>query len=168
MTEYEAFWPSGVHVKWRGLTWKEFRTLRQHPGPEAATFLEVYRLCRRLGPPISLVTAGVVSFVGRHQLSNENTVFGGDFRPIQNSLERYRKELMTNYLEAARSSIAGILHIPFPEIDEMDSDTFMQRVAQVEFVLQLPHTLAMPDMEPFKLNPSDPKAPVKPRSSRKR
>lgn len=141
-----AVWPSGTRVVWRSLTWGEYRDLKSLQGVPAEKALEVYKLVLLDGPGPDKVPAGIMLWIGNHEL--EQTPFGGAFQILNKSLQEARAKVQTSYLLSAQAFISSVFKIPFGDMNAWDSDTFLQRLAQAEFVSGVP------------LNPVDPSAPV--------
>lgn len=74
---YEAIWASGLLVRWRGLSHKQYREIRARwgypdlqPTSPMGLYAEVYQLCLVDGLPVEECPAGIMSQVGRHQLNH--------------------------------------------------------------------------------------------------
>lgn len=74
---YEAIWASGILVRWRGLSHKQYREIRARwgypqlsPTSPMGLYAEVYERCLVDGLPIEECPAGIMSQIGRHQLNH--------------------------------------------------------------------------------------------------
>ena len=135
-TQYIAAWKSGVAVRWRSLTWSEYRQFKQQMtyGSPVEVYIDLYRAVLLEGPDLVDASAGIVDFVGRSML--ETNPFGGEYLDIAHALNAKRSS--QTYLDTARALVAGLFHYSFEEIDTWDADTFFQRVAQAEFLAGRP------------------------------
>jgi hypothetical protein len=77
----------------------------------------------------------------------ENNPFNGSFKSLIIPLQNSREKVSSTYLLSAQAFIASVFKIPFEAMDGWDSETFLCRLAQAEFVSGVP------------LNPVDPTAP---------
>ena len=131
-TQYIAAWKSGVAVRWRSLTWSEYRQFKQqltYSSP-VEVYIDLYRAVLLEGPDVVDAAAGIVDFVGRSML--ETNPFGGEYLDIAHAL--IVKRASQTYLDTARALVAGLFHYSFEEIDTWDADIFFLRVAQAEFL----------------------------------
>ena len=143
-TEYIAAWKSGIALRWRSLTWSEYRQFKQqltYSSP-VEVYIDLYRAVLLEGPDVVDAPAGIVDFVGRSML--ETNPFGGEYADIAHALAAKRSVM--SYLDTARALVAGLFHYSFEDIDTWDADTFFMRVAQAEFLAGRP------------LDPEDPAA----------
>lgn len=131
-TQYIAAWKSSTAVRWRGLSWSEYRRFTEQMTIDRPmeVYLDLYRAVLLEGPPAELATAGVVSFIGRSML--ETNPFGGRYDDIAHALTVKRNT--QTYLDNARALVAGIFRYTFEEIDTWDADIFFDRVAKAEFL----------------------------------
>lgn len=142
-TVYRAVWPSGQTVTWRPLTWNEYHLISSLPS-EYGRCAAVYRATRLDGPPPHEALAGIVQWVGRHQL--ETNPFSGQLAPIQKQRAK-SKAWVESYLNSAAALVSWAFGYKFEEIEEWDQETFFNRLAQAEYIFGKP------------LDPVDPKAP---------
>ncbi|MGD0042089.1 MAG: hypothetical protein ABSE84_17080 [Isosphaeraceae bacterium] len=131
-TQYIAAWKSGVAVRWRGLTWTEFRQFTQQMAYSSPieVYIDLYRAVLLDGPDVLSAPAGIVDYVGRTML--ETNPFNGEYLNIKHALDVKRST--QSYLDHARALVAGIFRYTFEEIDTWDVDTFFDRVAKAEFI----------------------------------
>jgi hypothetical protein len=139
-----AIWPSGTRVTWRSLSWGEYRKIKSLPGPPAEKALEVYTLCVTEGPRPDEIAAGIMMWLSQYEL--DSSPFSGSFQTLSGPLQQIRDKVSSTYLLSAQAFIAAVFKIPFEKMDEWDSDTFLTRIAQAEFMSGVP------------LNPVDPMA----------
>lgn len=131
-TQYVAGWKSGVAVSWRAITWAEYRQFTQsmtHKLP-MEVYIDLYRAVLLEGPDITEAPAGVVEFVGKAMLARNP--FGGQFDDIKHAVDLKRNS--QDFLENAKTLIAGLFRYTFEEIDQWDADTFFDRYAKAEFL----------------------------------
>ena len=135
MTAFVAQWPSGRWVKFRSLTWAEYREFEprlRNPDLAAGVFLDIYRRVFLSGEDWRTATAGMVEYVGR-VLTAQNP-FNGRYTDVARALELKRVEFKQDYLQAAKAVIASIFRYSFEEIDRWDPETFFERLAQAEYI----------------------------------
>lgn len=133
MTQYIARWASGFSVRWRALTWAEYRQFKQRAllrpiGVDS----DIYRAVVLEGPPLDDCPAGIASYIAKHVLAGNP--FSGRFEDVAKSLIEKRAAIEQNYLLSAKAMISHLLHCSFEEIDKWDADTFFMRLAQAEFI----------------------------------
>lgn len=138
ITCYQAIWPDGYHVVWRNLTWKEYNQLkpewdRRIFADPISVYLEVYRLCKVRGPEIGVIAAGIVNWIGKHQMIGNP--FNGEFQTITKAIQIARLEVSNTFLLGAQAIIASAFKISLEEMDTWDSETFFRRLAQAEIVM---------------------------------
>lgn len=144
MSTRAATWPSGIRVVWRTLTWGEYRKVSSIQGPPAEKALEVYKLSIVDGPRVDEIPAGIMMWVFRKQM-DENP-FSGTFQTLSGPLQQARDNVTGSFLLTAQGLIASVLRVPFEIMESWDSETFLTRLAQAEFIAGVP------------LNPVDPNA----------
>jgi hypothetical protein len=135
MTAFVAQWPSGRWVKFRSLTWAEYREFEprlRNPDLAANVYLDVYRRVFLSGEDWRTSTAGMVEYVGR--VLTEQNPFNGRYHDVARALELKRIEFKQDYLQAAKAVVASIFHYSFEEIDRWDPETFFERLAQAEYI----------------------------------
>jgi hypothetical protein len=137
----EAVWP-GVRIRFRHLTWKEFRQAKAMAGPIEARNLWVYETALLLGPKIDEVPAGVVAWVG-FTLVDQNP-FNGDVKSIQQFQILSRQWFENSFLEKAKALVAGTFRYTFEEIDQWDQEVFFKRLAAAEFLVGKTMTTVAP------------------------
>ena len=130
---YEAVWASGVRVRFRPLTWKEFKRVNRADLPLPVRNLMVYKICVLEGPPPEQVPAGIVAWIGCGMV-DENP-FTGQYNLLNQYIDLGRKWLQSSYLEHAKALVAGTFHYRFEEIEEWDAEQFFKRLAQAEFLV---------------------------------
>ena len=135
-TQYIAAWKSGVTIRWRGLSWSEFRKFTQQMTiySPLEVYIDLYRALLLDGPDVLDAPAGVVEYVGRTML--ETNPFNGEYPNVKHALEA--KRASQSYLDVARAVVAGIFRYTFEEIDTWDADTFFDRVAKAELIAGKP------------------------------
>ena len=146
-TVYRATWWVGdelVTFLWKSLSWKEYRKVAGLRPDDFATYAAVYRAAVIAGLSLEHVPAGIVQWIARYEL--ENNPFGGQLKPIQQQRQR-STDWCGSYLNASRALVAWAFGYKFEEIDEWDSTTFFNRLAQAEYVFGKP------------FEPEDPNAP---------
>lgn len=148
-----ATWPSGTRIVWRGLSWGQYREVHSHQGPPAEKALKVYQYCVTEGLAPEQIPAGIMMWLYQYEM--ENSPFSGSFRAISGPLQKYREKITGTYLLSAQAFIASVFKIPFEKMDEWDTETFLTRLAQAEFVSGVP------------LNPVDPTTTAKGASGNK-
>jgi hypothetical protein len=143
MTQYIAQWASGIVVRWRALTWGEYRQFKEQilTRPVGVT-ADIYRAVLLEGPAFDDSPAGVADFVARHVL--DGSAFSGDYKTVARALQESRGQLEQRYLLSAKAMIAHLFRYTFEEIDEWDADLFFQRLAQAEFIAGRPLDPAAP------------------------
>jgi len=106
-TQYIAAWKSGVAVRWRGLTWVEFRQFTQQMAYSSPieVYIDLYRAVLLDGPDVLSAPAGIVDYVGRTML--ETNPFNGEYENIKHALDVKRST--QSYLDHARP---GRRHLP--------------------------------------------------------
>jgi hypothetical protein len=130
--QYVAGWKSGMAVSWRAISWAEYRQFAQsmeHKLP-MEVYIDLYRAVLLDGPDITEAPAGIVEFVGKAML--ERNPFGGSYDDIKNAVDAKRNT--QDFLENAKTLIAGLFRYTFEEIDTWDADTFFDRYAKAEFL----------------------------------
>lgn len=145
MTQYIARWASGYEVRWRALTWAEYRQFKQRAllrpiGVDS----DIYRAVLLDGPPVERCPAGIASYIAKHALAGNP--FSGRYEDVAQALVAKREALERNYLLSAKAMVAHLFHVSFEEIDKWDADVFFTRLAQAEFIAGK------------QLQPADPKA----------
>jgi hypothetical protein len=147
VTQYIAQWASGLKLRWRALTWQEYRQMqsRIYTRP-VGVFVDIYRAVLLEGPPPETCPAGIADFVAKHVLANNP--FSGKFQDVARAIKVGREELASDFLLSAKAMVSHLFHYPFEEIEKWDADLFFLRLAQAEFIAGK------------SLEPSDPKAPV--------
>jgi len=155
MIIYQATWPDGYTVKWRNLTWAEYRRIEpSYLGASSrfsypmGAYLDVYKLVMLDGPLPQFVPAGIVAYVAIQQLSTNP--FNGTYDDIKGQLYLSRQRLESSYLETAKCLIAAAFKYRFEEMEDWDPITFFDMLARAEKVLG---RLAEPN------NPNEVKAP---------
>lgn len=131
-----ATWPSGTRVSWRSLAWGEYNRINSLQVSFFEKAFEIYTLCLVSGPPPEVVTAGIMSWIAQDEL--EKSPFSGTFKTISLPLEQARAKVTSTYLLSAQAFIASVFKIPFEKMNDWDSDTFLCRLAQAEFVSGVP------------------------------
>lgn len=160
MQHFFAQWPSGRSVKWRSLTWAEFKkyeSLLLYNRP-VDVYCDIYRTVVLEGPlleddPTSVAPAGIVEWVAKSLINNNP--FGGSYEEVCYALDLKRGELKANYLLAAKAVIASIFRYTMEEIDQWDAEDFFERLAQAEYVTGR------------SLNPGNPERKTKTRTHKK-
>ncbi len=135
-TEYIAAWKSGSGVRWRGLSWGEYRRFSERLAIESpiGVYIDLYRAVLIEGPMVEDAPAGIVEFVAKTML--ETNPFNGQYKDIAHALQAKRSA--QNYLDHAKALVAGLFRYTFEEIDTWDADTFFDRVAKAEFLAGRP------------------------------
>ena len=157
-TVYRATWWVGdelVTFLWKSLSWKEYRksrvfgltTLRR---TRRSTGPRLLRVCRSNMSRPELCSGSPVT-------NWKTTRSSGELKPIQQQRQR-SANWCGSYLNASRALVAWAFGYKFEEIDEWDSNTFFNRLAQAEYVFGKP-------FEPE--DPSAPPPPVDKQGSRK-
>lgn len=139
-------------VVWRPLTWKEFNRFQREPFLRSA---DIYETCVVEGPDLGRAPMGIVRWIAAQVL--ESNPFSGGFKEIAKSLATARKNVQGNYLLSAKAAIAGTFRYTFEEIDNWNAETFFERLAQAELLMNSP-------LEPA--NPSQAAAPLKKKPNR--
>jgi len=135
MTAFLAQWPSGRWVKFRSLTWAEYRQFEprlRNRDLAAGVYMDIYRKVFLAGEQPARATAGMVDYVG--SVLTEQNPFNGRFDDVARALDMKRAEFKSDYLQAARAVIASIFHYSFEEIDKWDPETFFERLVQAEYI----------------------------------
>jgi hypothetical protein len=139
MQVFFARWPSGRKVKWRSLTWAEFKKFDRQLDYDcpASVYCDVYRAVVLDGPPLDgdpvyQAPAGLVEWIARALL--DSNPFNGEYKDVKRALEMKRIELKSSWLNSAKSIIAGIFRYTFEEIEQWDAEMFFERLASAEFV----------------------------------
>lgn len=139
MQVFFARWPSGRKVKWRSLTWAEFKKFDRQLDYDcpASVYCDVYRAVVLDGPPLDgdpvyQAPAGLVEWIARALL--DSNPFNGEYKDVKRALEMKRVELKSSWLNSAKSIIAGIFRYTFEEIEQWDAEMFFERLASAEFV----------------------------------
>lgn len=143
---HDATWVSRVgrvtRVRWRNLTWKEYREIQSRCSSLAEMYFEAYRTCLLTGPTPETVIAGISFFVGQHQI--DNNPFSGEFSAINKALKVGREE-GSGYLNRSKAVVAWAFRYPFEEIDHWEASVFFERLAQAEYILGKPLDPVNPD-----------------------
>lgn len=160
MQAFQADWNDGTRVRWRSLRWREYESVTRESIP-AVQALEIYKTCLLAGPVPEMVPAGVMLWIAQFEL--KRCVFGGQYAVIQKELENSRQKLVSNWLIGARAMISALFRYSFEEIDSWDSETFMERVAQAEFVSGRPLEPSNPQESPEQPGPKKREPRKKPR-----
>jgi hypothetical protein len=139
MQIFFARWPSGRKVKWRSLTWAEFKKFDRQLDYDcpASVYCDVYRAVLLDGPPLDgdpvyQAPAGLVEWIARALL--DSNPFNGEYKDVKRALDMKRVELKSSWLNSAKSIIAGIFRYTFEEIESWDAEMFFERLAYAEFV----------------------------------
>ena len=139
MQIFFARWPSGRKVKWRSLTWAEFKKFDRQLDYDcpASVYCDVYRAVLLDGPPLDgnpvyQAPAGLVEWIARALL--DSNPFNGEYKDVKRALDMKRVELKSSWLNSAKSIIAGIFRYTFEEIETWDAEMFFERLAYAEFV----------------------------------
>lgn len=135
MTAFFAKWPSGRWVKFRSLTWAEYREYEPYlqSGPQAGVYYDIYKRVFLSGSEKpEYASAGVVHFVGESLTANNP--FNGRFDDVDRARNLKKYQFQSDYLQAARAVIASIFHYTFEDIDKWDPETFFERLAAAEYV----------------------------------
>jgi hypothetical protein len=130
---YEALWASGVRVRWRTPTWKEFQGLYRSADARPIRNLKFYQLCVLDGPAPDRVPAGIVAWLGVNML--DQSPFTGQLQPLREYVQLSRSWFQASYLENARALIAGTFRYTFEEIESWDAEVFFKRLAAAEFLV---------------------------------
>lgn len=151
-TVYRAKWWVGdepVVFLWRALTRKEYRRVMSVPGLDYLRHAEVYRTALLAGLKLEEVPAGIVSWIGEHEL--RTNPFSGNYAAIKRQKDS-AADWSLDYLNAGSALISCLFGYKFEEIDDWDSTTFFRRLAQAEYVrgkdLELVDPKAPPKAEP--------------------
>lgn len=158
-THYVAGWKSDIAVRWRAPTWSEFRQFQQALLMQSPmeVYFELYRVLLIEGLPVEDSPAGIVEFVGRTMM--ETNPFGGRLQDIEHAIAVKRNG--QDFLENARTLVAGLFRYTFEEIDQWDADTFFDRFAKAEFLSQRELNPIRPPTE--EQQAADKKRPAPPR-----
>lgn len=139
MQEFIAEWDSGRRVRWRSLTWAEYKNFSARLRYEcpAGVYADLYRAVLLQGPPLDgdpvyQAPAGLVDWIARAML--EENPFNGEYKHVKRAVEMKRTELKSDFLEAGKAIIAGLFRYTFEEIEQWDAETFFERLAAAEFV----------------------------------
>ena len=170
MTVFFARWLSGRAVKFRSLTWAEFKKFDrqlQYDCP-ASVYCDVYRAVLLDGPPLDgdpvyQAPAGLVEWIARALL--DSNPFNGEYKDVKRALDMKRVELKSSWLNSAKSIIAGIFRYTFEEIEPWDAEMFFERLAYAEFVCGRklePGDPDKPDAQHPGKKPGHPEGPPKP------
>lgn len=155
MKAFQADWNDGTRVRWRSLRWGEYEKVSRESVAEARA-LEIYKTCLLAGPIPEMVPAGVMLWIAQFEL--KRCVFHGQYSTIKTELDLGRQKLLSNWLIGARAMISALFRYSFEEIDSWDSETFMERVAQAEFVSGRQLEPTNPDEKPKQApNKKDPR-----------
>jgi hypothetical protein len=134
--QYVAVWKSGQHLKWRGLSMREYTKFSRMLDlePEMQVYCDLYELVvdHDECPPIERVPAGIVDFLGRTLL--KSNAFSGDAGLIAKILTKRRAALQTDYFENAKAIIAGLFRYTFEELDNLDEESFFDMLAKAELL----------------------------------
>ena len=170
MTVFFARWLSGRAVKFRSLTWAEFKRFDQRLQYECpmGIYCDVYRAVLLEGPPLDgdpvyQAPAGLVEWIARSLL--DSNPFNGEYKDVKRALDMKRVELKSSWLNSAKSIIAGIFRYTFEEIESWDAEMFFERLAYAEFVCGRklePGDPDKPDAQHPGKKPGHPEGPPKP------
>ena len=170
MTVFFARWLSGRAVKFRSLTWAEFKRFDQRLQYECpmGIYCDVYRAVLLDGPPLDgdpvyQAPAGLVEWIARALL--DSNPFNGEYKDVKRALDMKRVELKSSWLNSAKSIIAGIFRYTFEEIETWDAEMFFERLAYAEFVCGRklePGDPDKPDAQHPGKKPGHPEGPPKP------
>lgn len=155
-TVYRAKWWVGdelVVFLWRSLNRKEYRQVMSIPGPDFLRYAEVYRVSLLAGLGMEQVPAGIVSWIGEHEL--RSNPFSGEYGAIKHQRDAASNWAL-DYLNAGSALISCLFGYKFEEIEGWDATTFFRRLAQAEFVRGKELELVDPKAPP---PPPDPKRP---------
>jgi hypothetical protein len=124
-------------------------------------YIDLYRALVIEGPSAEFIKAGPVEFIGKSML--ELNPFNGHYPDVKRVLEVKRAELGNSYLEGCKAILASLFHYTFEEIDTWDAETFFERVAKAEFVVNKPIEPQDPTPVVDKNKGAAPKAPPRPK-----
>ena len=92
MQIFFARWPSGRKVKWRSLTWAEFKKFDRQLDYDcpASVYCDVYRAVLLDGPPLDgdpvyQAPAGLVEWIARALL--DSNPFNGEYKDVKRALD---------------------------------------------------------------------------------
>lgn len=160
MKEYATEFPDGTLIRWRPLTWVEFKDLKKQykyvlekGGVAEWLLLEAAASLCILGmvqddEPINNpddLYAGVVSVVGRAIL--EETGFFSSPDLIEKKRNQARAEYLTDWYEEAKSYIMFLFRISERQINNWDNEKFMEYVVRAETILGQPFKVVRPGEE---------------------
>ncbi len=158
---YDGLWPSGIRVRWRGLTLAEHEKFVGYllsGMPAAQVHLEVYDAVLVSGPIPEEVPAGIVLWIGRQLL--DQSALTGRLDLVKARLAQKRQLVQNSYLLAVKGYLSSLFHYRFEDMDSWDEDTFFERVAQAEFVLGRP-------LEPTDPNTKQERSQARPKGARR-
>lgn len=158
MQMFQAQWKSWGTVKWRSLSWAEFKKFEQQAGYTCPMGVanDIYRAVVLLGPDIEEATAGLIEFIVSHIFSKSS--FTGNADILEVKLKEKRLALENDYLISAKAVIASMFNYKFEEIDQWDEDKFLEILTQAEFVAGKQLPVGRP--EPPKVIKHDRKGPL--------
>jgi hypothetical protein len=134
MTQYQAQWADGTVVRWRALSWVEYRRFQHRVSAlDATTVCDIYTTCVIQGPPPERVPAGVAQFICEQLL--EGNPFGGDAKLLKQAVSQARQQLQNSYFLQARALIMRAFHCSFEDIDKWDASLFFERLAMAEMIV---------------------------------
>lgn len=160
MKEYVTEFPDGTLVRWRPLTWVEFKELKtqykdvlEHGGAaewlllEAAASLCILGSVQNNQPVNDLddLFAGSIAIVGRAII--EETGFFSSPDLIEKKRNEARAKYISDWYEEAKSYIMFLFRIPESKINKWDNDKFMEYVVRAETILGQPFKVVRPGEE---------------------
>lgn len=130
---YYVQWASGTAIRFRLLSWKEFKYITSRQLPQAERDLWLYRQVVLEGPAAEEVTAGIVMWLGYYLIESS------PFKETAEAVRKFRAATQQwfegSYLEQARALIAGTFRYTFEEIESWDQETFFQRLIAAEMLV---------------------------------
>jgi hypothetical protein len=134
MTQYRAQWADGTVVRWRALSWAEYRRFQARLAAlDPAMVCDLYLECRIEGPAPELLPAGVARFVVEHVMADNP--FSGELASVKKASVSSRQQIQSSYFHQAQALLVRAFHCSLEEIDKWDSTRFFERLAMAEMIV---------------------------------
>jgi hypothetical protein len=141
---YVTSFPDGSIVRWKPLTWDEYRGLvREHGDPlgldgaaawsfhhDAAVLCVLDQLQDDDEVSFEELYAGTINTVGTQIV--QHTGFTGTVNEVKSSLGAARARLRSSFYESAKAYVRVAFRLSEQEIGAMDRDTLMDHLSMVE------------------------------------
>lgn len=135
MTQYVAQFQSGVWVRWRALTWQEYRKFKfLHAADPVVSSNAIYEAVLVVGPGLEECPAGIPLQIAEQVMASPFDGSPKNYPVVAEAIATSRDRVQGSYMMQARAMVCYVFKYRPEELDQMDAGQFFERVAMAELI----------------------------------